>query len=79
MRYRGDGGANGGMNYISAVEPDDGPDCVPTLCLDDFCDDHGISSIDLVKVDVQGHEHKVLMGAQRLLSSRSYPHNISSN
>jgi FkbM family methyltransferase len=67
MRCPGDRGSNGGMNYISVDEPNDGRDCVRTLCLDDFCDDHAIGSIDLVKVDVQGHEHEVLMGAQQLI------------
>jgi FkbM family methyltransferase len=36
--------------------------------LDDFCRDAGISQIDFLKIDVEGTEHKVLQGADRLLS-----------
>jgi len=68
VRYRGELGTNEGMNFISVDDANGAPDCVPTVRLDDFCDDHGIESIDLLKVDVQGHEHEVLLGAELLLS-----------
>lgn len=32
-----------------------------------FCDAEGIESIDLLKIDVEGHEDRVLQGFQRLL------------
>jgi FkbM family methyltransferase len=40
------------------------------LCttLDDYCKKNGIESIDLIKIDVEGHELKVLRGMDRLLS-----------
>ena len=35
---------------------------VAGLCLDDFCSEHGIDSIDLLKIDVEGFEASVLRG-----------------
>ncbi len=37
--------------------------------LDDFCRDEGIESIDFLKIDVEGHELKVLYGGQNLIQS----------
>jgi FkbM family methyltransferase len=42
---------------------------VPVVALDSYCDAHGIARIDVMKVDVQGHEPEVLRGARGLLSS----------
>lgn len=36
---------------------------------DEFCAEHGISQIDLLKVDVEGAEYDVLMGFQEMLNS----------
>ena len=42
------------------------------LCtLDDFCESNGISHIDLLKIDVEGHEFAVLTGADRALQHRA--------
>jgi FkbM family methyltransferase len=40
---------------------------VPTITLDAFCADHGVNSIDLVHMDVQGAELMVLEGSPRML------------
>lgn len=37
--------------------------------LDDFCEERGIDRIHLLKLDVEGHELRVLRGAQRLLAN----------
>lgn len=66
-RCRGDNGTNGGMNFISGDADEDDPSRVKTVRLDDFCDEYGINRIDLLKVDVQGHEFEVFKGAERLL------------
>jgi FkbM family methyltransferase len=42
---------------------------VPTTTLDDYCSSRSIDRIDVVKVDVEGSEAKVLAGARRLLAS----------
>jgi len=33
--------------------------------LDDYCDEHGVERIDLLKIDVEGHELDALTGASR--------------
>jgi FkbM family methyltransferase len=39
--------------------------------IDRFCEDEGIDHIDLLKLDVEGHELKVLQGGEKMLASRS--------
>lgn len=66
-RYRGDSGENEGMNYVTDETAELDAERVNTICLDDFCRDHRIERIDLLKLDVQGNEHSVLQGAERLI------------
>jgi FkbM family methyltransferase len=40
---------------------------VPTITLDSYCKSHSIEKIDILKIDVQGAEIKVLQGAKELL------------
>lgn len=40
---------------------------VNVLTLDDFCSEHEISKIDLLKIDTEGNELKSLIGARQLL------------
>ena len=42
---------------------------VTLTTLDRFCDDEGIDHIDLLKLDVEGHELKVLKGGANMLTS----------
>jgi FkbM family methyltransferase len=42
---------------------------VDILTLDDYCAEHGIDHIDLLKVDTEGHELAVLRGAAGLLEA----------
>jgi FkbM family methyltransferase len=67
-RYRGERGANAGMNYICVGAGDPEEERVPKICLDEFCRQRNISGIDLLKVDVQGHEQSVLHGVRDLLN-----------
>jgi FkbM family methyltransferase len=46
---------------------------VPVLTLDRFCSSRGIVRIDVLKVDAQGYELRVLDGAQGLLTSGMVP------
>ena len=66
-RFRGERGTNAGMNYICVETGDPSEERVPTTCLDEFCQQSGIATIDLLKIDVQGHEHSVLQGARKLI------------
>lgn len=38
--------------------------------LDDYCRESGVKNIDLLKLDVEGHELDVLMGGMRMLQER---------
>lgn len=44
---------------------------VPAITLDAHCATHGIDRIDLLKVDVEGAEVNVLLGARRLLDAHA--------
>jgi FkbM family methyltransferase len=43
---------------------------VPATTLDSYCDRAGLSRIDFLKIDVEGAEYQVLLGARRLLDAR---------
>ncbi len=43
---------------------------VEVVTLDDFCEQRGIDSIDVLKCDTQGYELEVLKGARRLMEQR---------
>ena len=65
IRCRGDDGANAGMNFVRRQS--ESGERVRTESLDTFCHARGIDQIDLMKIDVQGHEDSVLRGATGLL------------
>ena len=44
---------------------------VPAQTIDDFCIEHGIRNISLLKVDTEGHDLKVLSGASDMLRDQS--------
>ena len=45
---------------------------VQKTTLDDFCKTHNIPNIDILKIDTEGHEREVLIGAKRSLSKTRY-------
>ena len=51
---------NKSMNELRSVT-------VPSLSLDDYFDRHGIGSVDLMKIDIQGAEKLLLQGGQKAL------------
>lgn len=44
---------------------------VPLMRLDDFCAEHLINSVDFLKIDTEGNELFVLLGAEKLLLTQS--------
>ena len=44
---------------------------IQTDTLDHFCSEHGISNIDILKVDVEGAEDRVFRGAKEMFSRRA--------
>lgn len=43
---------------------------VPCITLDEYADQQGLKHIDILKMDVQGGEREVLIGAQKLLEQK---------
>ena len=41
------------------------------ITLDNYCNENNISKIDFLKIDVEEHEYKVLLGAAKLIKSNS--------
>jgi len=54
------------IEIFSSQQPIRSSEIVVTT-LDEFCREHNISSIDLLKVDIQGAEHLLLQGASAIL------------
>ena len=46
---------------------------MPVTTLDDYCAERGLSPVAVMKIDVEGAEHLVLLGAARVLSSSRPP------
>jgi FkbM family methyltransferase len=40
----------------------------PLITLDEYCAAHGIAAVDVIKLDIEGHELAALRGAQSILS-----------
>jgi FkbM family methyltransferase len=59
---------NEGMNYLTSERRRPDSIEVPTISIDEFCGQRALTSVDLLKVDVQGNEPDVLEGAAGLLS-----------
>jgi FkbM family methyltransferase len=67
---------NEGMNRIlsdaeHALEKDFAFDEIEIVKLDDFADENKLDRIDLIKIDVEGYELKVLRGAEQVLRKYS--------
>lgn len=43
---------------------------VPATTIDSYCQEHGIQKVDLLKVDVEGAEYQVLLGARSMLERK---------
>jgi FkbM family methyltransferase len=66
-RFRGELGNNDGMNFVTKDIGASDAERVKTVSLDQFCQDHCIDYVDLLKLDVQGHEYSALKGAELLI------------
>jgi FkbM family methyltransferase len=47
------------------------PEAIDLCTLDDYCRSLGIETIDLLKIDAEGHDHLVLTGARGLLERKA--------
>jgi FkbM family methyltransferase len=66
---KGEGGTNEGMNYVTSESLGETDEVTATVSIDDYCRDRNISSIDLMKMDIEGGEYDALLGARRMLDS----------
>ena len=64
-------GNNEGMNFVTTTKMQSDDEPTTAVTLDQYCHEHGISSIDLMKMDVEGGEYAVLLGAQELLKRKA--------
>jgi FkbM family methyltransferase len=56
-------------NYGINVKPASA-EVVSTTTVDDYCERAGVARIDLLKIDVEGAEYQVLLGARRMLRQK---------
>lgn len=61
------GGSNTGSTSLHFDSGAVGTEQVETIIIDDYLERHGIDEIDLIKIDVEGHELHVLQGMRRTL------------
>lgn len=62
------GGSNTGSTSLHFDSGAVGTERVETIIIDDYLERHGIDEIDLIKIDVEGHELHVLQGMRRTLN-----------
>jgi len=60
--------SDSGRNRLSMGSERDGSVTVNLATLDSFVKDRGLTQIDLLKIDTEGHEIEVLCGAKNILS-----------
>jgi FkbM family methyltransferase len=66
--FSGEHDDNEGMNFVTAVGKSADSVAVPTISIDNFCAQQGLTVVELMKIDVQGNEPEVLAGAESLLT-----------
>jgi hypothetical protein len=62
-----------GLSTLSDSDPDRTADEVievKTITLDEHCESYGISRVDLLKIDIEGHELFAIRGARRMLANK---------
>ena len=63
-------GSTGNRIVRRGVDSDDQTETVRAMTGDDFCAGNGIGSIDLLKIDTEGHDLRVLVGFSQMLRAR---------
>ena len=63
--------SNEGMNFVTGATMQDGDMPIGIVSVDDYCRQEQIEQIDLLKLDIEGGEFDVLLGARDLLRTRA--------
>ena len=58
------------LSHLNDVSADYQPESVRVTSLDSFCSQRNIDHIDILKIDVEGHETEVIKGTRELLKKR---------
>jgi FkbM family methyltransferase len=66
--WKVDGSRASGAHPIHCGRPCS-TDTAETTTIDDFCREHRIERVDLIKIDTEGHEYRVLRGAAETLKA----------
>ena len=61
------------LAYLELQSNDENRNEVNVMTLDDFVREKEISSVDLIKIDAEGSEYNIIMGAKELLTSHNAP------
>ena len=61
----------GGTNSLTDVTSPGETEAVELTTVDDYCAAHEISAINLLKIDTEGHDLLVMLGAQAMLDRRA--------
>jgi FkbM family methyltransferase len=62
----------GGTNSLTdATDPEVATEVVELTTVDDYCAQHAIAAVDLLKVDTEGHDLLVLLGARAMLERQA--------
>ncbi|MGC1719902.1 MAG: FkbM family methyltransferase, partial [Isosphaeraceae bacterium] len=64
--WKVDGGRTGKEHPVHLGTPQSA-DGVPAISLDDFCSCQQLQRVDFIKIDTDGHEHEVLLGAHETI------------
>jgi len=60
--------SNGGVGRLSSPGGNAGAQTVTSVTLDRFVEEHGITRLDAMKIDVEGSEMRVLAGARETIA-----------
>jgi FkbM family methyltransferase len=64
-------GSNSVVAFTDRERPSGDVENIVFSTLDDFCAEHGIERVTLLKIDAEGHDLAVLRGAQSMLGNRA--------
>ncbi|MHB8474367.1 MAG: FkbM family methyltransferase [Gammaproteobacteria bacterium] len=62
-----DGSMNNGLNSLFGGNGLDVSETIEIVRLDDWCDEHRVSILDLIKMDIEGAELSALKGSEKIL------------